>query len=117
MNDLEILGELKQCFENLYDILENASSEQLYEDQEEMLALAKRNVEDVYEEVFEAKSTEHNISIPGTENLIIGDTPSIDYFDVDNDCYVAKGDFDINGKEYEWWKDIDFMTERTRKEK
>lgn len=115
MNDLEILGELKKCYEYLYDILENADYDQLAKDQSEMLDLAKRKIEDVYEEVFEARTPGHNISIPGAEDIIIGDTPSVDYFDTQNDCWVGKGDVIVNGKEYEWWNDLKFTTEEYRR--
>lgn len=110
MNDKEILGELKKCYEYLYDILENADSEQLSSEQEEKLKVAKRNIEDIYEEVFEDKNTEHNIRIPGKENLIIAETPCADYYDIENDCWVSKAEVIINGKEYEWWNDYNFVS-------
>lgn len=109
MNDKEILGELKNCYEYLYDIIENADSEQLSSEQKEKLKIAKRNIEDIYEEVFEDKNTEHNISIPGAKNLIIAETPSADYYDIEEDIFVSKAEVIINEKEYEWWNDYTFM--------
>lgn len=109
MTDLEILAELKQCYEYLYDIIENADYNQLNKEQREKLYDAKRNIENAYEEIFEAKSLENNIRIPGTKNLIIGDTPSADYYDIKEDIAVSQGDVVINGKEYEWWNDLKFI--------
>lgn len=108
MTDKEILGELKGSYEYLYDILENSNFDQLDNEQKEKLRKAKNIIEDIYEEVFEA--TSEDIRIKEEDNLVIAETPSADYYDTLYETFVVKADVIKNGKEYEWWKDIDFLT-------
>lgn len=107
MTDKEILAELKRSYEYLYDILENADFEQLDNEQKDRLRKAKNTTEDIFEEVFEA--TSENIHIKGQDNLIIAETPSVDYYDIENGCGVGKDNVIIDGKEYEWWNDEEFL--------
>lgn len=107
MTDKEILAELKRSYEYLYDILENADFAQLNNKQKEKLEKAKNIIEDTFEEVFEA--TDENIHIKGQDNLIIAETPSADYYDTENDCNVGKDKVIIDGKEYKWWNDLEFL--------
>lgn len=107
MTDKEILAELKRSYEYLYDILENADFEQLDNEQKDRLRKAKNTTEDIFEEVFEA--TSENIHIKGQDNLIIAETPSVDYYDIENECGVGKDNVIIDGKEYEWWNDEEFL--------
>ena len=107
MTDKEILGELKRCYEYLYDILENADFGQLDNEQKYRLSKAKNTIGDIFEEVFEI--TSENIRIKGQDNLIIAETPLADYYDIENECVIGKGDVIIDGKEYEWWNDEEFL--------
>ena len=105
MTDKEILGELKRSYEYIYDILENADNQQLDTEQKEKLLKAKRIIEDIFEDVFEATSEDIRVK----DNLIIAETPSNDYYDIENDVFVNKSDVIINKKEYEWWTDYKFL--------
>lgn len=105
MTDKEILAELKRSYEYIYDILENADNQQLDTEQKEKLLKAKRIIEDIFEDVFEATSEDIRVK----DNLIIAETPSNDYYDIENECGVGKDNVIIDGKEYEWWTDYKFL--------
>ena len=105
MTDKEILGELKRSYEYIYDILENADNQQLDTEQKEKLLKAKRIIEDIFEDVFEATSEDIRVK----DNLIIAETPSNDYYDIENDVFVNKYDVKKKKKEYEWWTDYKFL--------
>ena len=103
MEDLEILANLKKCYEYLEDILGNADKTQVNKDNRSSIVDAIYCIENTYEEIFEAKCTENNIRIPNKENLIIAETPTFDYYDIENNKFVTSGDI-----EYEWWNDSEF---------
>ena len=104
MGDKEILAELKQCYELLEDIIDNADSEQLKSVKE--LMQTENILAEKYKEVYEKIKQEEDISLYYEEDLQISEQIYSDYIDKNGE-YRTHADFD-NKK---WWEDYNFLTE------
>ena len=106
MEDKEILGELKQCYELLQDIIDNADDTQLKSVIE--LMKSQKILEDKYEEIYEKIKNENDISLYYEENIIISPKIYYDYIinsKTDNEQYITQADL---GEE-KWWTDFTFL--------
>ena len=104
MGDKEILAELKQCYELLEDIIDNADNTQLKSVKElhkTLDILAKK-----YEEIYNKIKAENDISLYYEENIKICSNIYGDYINEDDD-YITAGDLDWQ----KWWKDDRFIKE------
>lgn len=107
MNDKEILGELKQCYEYLNDIRDNADDEQLNSEQKHeidkiIFKLAKLYVK-TYKNVDIAE-----LKISGENNALVSDDISADYIDANEETYFPYKEL---ASGYKWWTDYNFLTE------
>ena len=105
MTDKEILAELKQCYELLEDIIDNADNTQLESIVE--LQQAQNTFAKKYEEVYAKIKQEEDISLYYEEDLQISDNIYTDYKNAEGE-YITHADIDNESK---WWEDYRFLTE------
>ena len=99
MTDKEILAQLKKSYENLKDIIENSSEEQVNNNKWHDIDKITNKLEELYKEIIE--NTEQDIMYK--DNIYISD--NINYGYVDNkDNYYADGDFGTH-----WYDNIEFL--------
>lgn len=116
MPDKEILGELKICYENLYDIRENGCADhcdgQLENHLIKSLEVAKHTIEDIYSEFYKTLDKE-SLRVKRLENddnkVYISSNVSGDY---ESDAY----DLTCADTDYYWYEDQDFLTEENANE-
>lgn len=120
MTDKEILAELKQSYERLYDIRENGCIDhcngQMGKDLIVKLEIAKHNIEDIYYEFYKTIDKEE-LRVKSLEDKVDGDNVYIAR-NVDGDYEVGK-DFEsmtCEDLDYYWYDDYKFITDNLSSE-
>ena len=104
MGDKEILAELKQCYELLNDIIDNADNTQLKSVKE--LHQTLNVLADKYKEIYNKIKAENDISLYYEDYIRIAPNIYGDYINVSDD-YITAGDLDWQ----KWWEDDNFIQE------
>lgn len=107
MTEKEILAEYKIAYLQLEDILDNADDTQITGEEVDRIKQAMRNLEKLYEQLYERIKWANDISLYYQENLLIGEEIYIDYISKEDDMAITYKDLDNEDK---WWEDYDFLT-------
>jgi len=113
MTNKEILGELKKCYEYLYDIRENGCSDhccgQMGKDLIDKLEVAKYNVEELYYEFYKTLDREE-LRVKDLEDKVDGDKVYIAR-NVDGDYEVGEDNYGMTCEDldYYWYDDENFI--------
>lgn len=110
MTEKEILAELKNAYESIIDIIENADSSQVENIKE--LETAENVISKIYSEVWQKIKDTNNIELYYKEDLLISDCVACDYLTKQCDGYAEQYitylDLENGAK---WWEDCEFLTD------
>lgn len=110
MTELEILAELKQAYDFMVDIEENADTTQVNEFEKMELLKIQDKMSLIYSRVYKEIEKSDKESLYYEKDIMIADTIYNDYVAISEDydeqylCYQ-----DIN-KKTKWWEDYEFQT-------